>query len=187
MPSRIFYRWFVCLLLWCAAVQAHALTPEAARAMAAGDTDERIAALQRATATPDDATLAFIRAMADDAVKIAGERAIVMQGDQGTDPVTGAPVPVPDDAEDIVNNNRMRGEFDAALAALQLLSPDAAQRRAAIEALKEDTDEARLSLIEKALALEKDTRLQAQLEAIRARILKQAHLVCREVARQQAL
>ena len=171
MPSRIFYRWFVCLLLWCAAVQAHALTPEAARAMAAGDTDERIAALQRATATPDDATLAFIRAMADDAVKVAGERAIVMQGDQGTDPVTGAPVPVPDDAEDIVNNNRMRGEFDAALAALQLLSPDAAQRRAAIEALKEDTDEARLPLIEKALALEKDTRLQAQLEAIRARIL----------------
>ena len=42
---------------------------------------------------------------------------------------------------------------------------------AAIEALKEDTDEARLPLIEKALALEKDTRLQAQLEAIRARIL----------------
>lgn len=119
----------------------------------------------------DYATLAFIRAMADDAVKVAGERAIVMQGDQGTDPVTGAPVPVPDDAEDIVNNNRMRGEFDAALAALQLLSPDAAQRRAAIEALKEDTDEARLPLIEKALALEKDTRLQAQLEAIRARIL----------------
>ena len=171
MPSRIFYRWFVCLLLWCAAVQAHALTPEAARAMAAGDTDERIAALQRATATPDDATLAFIRAMADDAVKVAGDRAIVMQGDQGTDPVTGAEVSVPDDAEDIVNNNRMRGEFDAALAALQLLSPDAAQRRAAIEALKEDTDEARLPLIEKALALEKDTRLQAQLEAIRARIL----------------
>ena len=171
MPSRIFYRWFVCLLLWCAAVQAHALTPEAARAMAAGDTDERIAALQRATATPDDATLAFIRAMADDAVKVAGERAIVLKDGKGLDPVTGAEVSVPDDAEDIVNNNRMRGEFDAALAALQLLSPDAAQRRAAIEALKEDTDEARLPLIEKALALEKDTRLQAQLEAIRARIL----------------
>ncbi|MDD2713476.1 MAG: urea ABC transporter permease subunit UrtB, partial [Simplicispira sp.] len=45
------------------------------------------------------------------------------------------------------------------------------QRRAAIEALKEDTDAARLPLIEKALAQETDTRLQAQLQAIRARIL----------------
>ncbi|MFP5442965.1 MAG: urea ABC transporter permease subunit UrtB, partial [Betaproteobacteria bacterium] len=71
MLSSIFSRLIACLLL-CAAVQAHALTAEAARAMASGDTDERIAALQQAIATPDDATLAFIRAMGEDAVKIAG-------------------------------------------------------------------------------------------------------------------
>ncbi|WP_027994653.1 urea ABC transporter permease subunit UrtB [Simplicispira psychrophila] len=171
MPSTLLYRWLVCLLLWCAAVPAQALTPEAAHAMATGDTDARIAALQQATATPDEATLAFIRAMADDAVKVVGARAIVMQDGKGRDPVTGAEVPVPDDAADIVNNNRMRGEFDAALAALQLRSPDTAQRRAAIEALKEDTDEARLPLVEKALAQEKDAGLQGQLQAIRARIL----------------
>ncbi|RYF38380.1 MAG: urea ABC transporter permease subunit UrtB, partial [Comamonadaceae bacterium] len=133
MFASFFQRLIACLLL-VAAVQAHALTAEAARAMAAGDTDERIAALQSAIATPDDATVAFIRAMADDAVKIAGDKAIVLKDEKGLDPVTGAEVPVPDDAEDIVNNNRMRGEFDAALASLQLMSPDAAQRRAAIEA-----------------------------------------------------
>ncbi|KQB57702.1 MULTISPECIES: urea ABC transporter permease subunit UrtB [Acidovorax] len=170
MLSSIFSRLIACLLL-CAAVQAHALTAEAARAMASGDTDERIAALQQAIATPDDATLAFIRAMGEDAVKIAGGKAIVMKDDKGYDPVSGAEVPVPDDAEDIVNNNRMRGEFDAALASLQLLSPDVAQRRTAIDALREETDEARLPLIEKALAAEKDVALQARLEAIRARIL----------------
>ncbi|GKT24033.1 urea ABC transporter permease subunit UrtB [Acidovorax sp. SUPP3334] len=170
MLPTFFHRLIACLLL-CAAVQAHALTPQAARAMAAGDTDERIAALQQATATPDDATLAFIRAMADDAVKIAGDRAIVLKDGKGLDPATGAQVPVPDDAEDIVNNNRMRGEFDAALASLQLLSPDAAQRRAAIESLKEETDAARLPLIEKALAAEKDAGLRGRLEAIRARVL----------------
>lgn len=170
MLSSIFSRLIACLLL-CAAVQAHALTAEAARAMASGDTDERIAALQQAIATPDDATLAFIRAMGEDAVKIAGDKAIVMKDDKGYDPVSGAEVPVPDDAEDIVNNNRMRGEFDAALASLQLLSPDVAQRRTAIDALREETDEARLSLIEKALAAEKNADLQARLEAIRARIL----------------
>ena len=166
-----FHRLVGCLLLLCAAVQAHALTAEAARAMAVGDTDERIAALQQAIATPDEATVAFIRAMADDAVKVAGGKAIVIKDDKGLDPVTGSQVPVPADAEDIVNNNRMRGEFDAALASLQLLSPDVAQRRAAIDALKEETDEARLPLIEKALAAEHDAGLKARLESIRARML----------------
>ncbi|AVS94036.1 urea ABC transporter permease subunit UrtB [Paracidovorax avenae] len=169
MSTTFFHRLIACLLL-CAAAQAHALTAEAARAMAAGDTDERIAALQQAVATPDEATVAFIRAMADDAVKIAGGRAIVVKDGKGADPVTGAPVNVPDDAEDIVNNNRMRGEFDTALASLQLMSPDVAQRRAAIDALKDESDEARLPLIDKALAAEREPGLKARLEAIRARI-----------------
>lgn len=169
MFSSLFHRLIACLLL-CAAMQAHALTAEAARAMAAGDTDERIAALQQAVVTPDEATVAFIRAMADDAVRIAGGRAIVVKDGKGVDPVTGAPVNVPDDAEDIVNNNRMRGEFDTALASLQLMSPDAAQRRAAIDALKDESDEARLPLIDKALAAEREPGLKARLEAIRARI-----------------
>ena len=170
MLFSTFHRLVACLLL-CAAAQAHALTAEAARAMAAGDTDERIAALQQAIATPDDATVAFIRAMADDAVKIAGGKAIVVKDDKGLDPVTGATVPVPADAEDIVNNNRMRGEFDAALASLQLLSADVAQRRPAVDALREETDEARLPLIEKALAAEQDAGLKSRLSAIRARML----------------
>lgn len=169
MFLSFFHRLIACLLL-CAAAQAHALTAEAARAMAAGDTDERIAALQQAVATPDEATVAFIRAMADDAVKIAGGRAIVVKDGKGVDPVTGAQVSVPDDAEDIVNNNRMRGEFDTALASVQLMSPDAAQRRAAIDALKDESDEARLPLIDKALAAEREPGLKARLEAIRARI-----------------
>ncbi len=170
MFASFFQRLIACLLL-CAAVQAHALTAESARAMAAGDTDDRIAALQAAIATPDEATVAFIRAMADDAVKIAGDRAIVIQDDKGRDPVTGAEVPVPADAEDIVNNNRMRGEFDTALASLQLMSADIAERRTAIDALRGETDEARLPLIEKALAAEQDAGLKARLDTIRARIL----------------
>ena len=187
MPSRIFYRWFVCLLLWCAAVQAHALTPEAARAMAAGDTDERIAALQRATATPDDATLAFIRAMADDAVKVAGDRAIVMQGDQGTDPVTGAEVPVPPDAEDIINNNRMRGEIDTALAGLALFGKDETKRMAAAKALTKEPDAGRLPLLDKALAQETNDKIKTQLELARAATLLDSDDAAQRIAAAQAL
>ena len=149
---------------------AQALTPEAAKAMASGDTDDRIAAIQKAVAAPDAATLAFLQAMADDAVKIAGDKAIVVKDDKGYDPVTGAEVKIPDDAEDIVNNNRMRSEFDTTLAGLQLMAPEQAVRAKAIDALKDETDEARLPLIDKALAAEADAGLKARLQAIRARI-----------------
>jgi urea transport system permease protein len=43
-------------------------------------------------------------------------------------------MPVPASAEGVVSNNRMRGEIDSALAALQLLSPDDAMRMKAAQA-----------------------------------------------------
>ena len=64
------------LLLACAlalglAGGAHALTPEQARAIAAGDsTDARIAALNQAVQTADARTAAFVDALANDAVKL---------------------------------------------------------------------------------------------------------------------
>jgi urea transport system permease protein len=150
---------------------AHALTQAQAFAMAQGDTDARIAALQAAVTQPDAATVAFIRAMADDAVKVAGTAAFVLRDGQAFDPASGAEATVPADAEDIVNNNRMRAEFDTALASLDLLSPDAAARGRAIAALREESDDARLPLVDKAIAAEADAGLRAQLEAIRARML----------------
>ncbi|WPB56202.1 urea ABC transporter permease subunit UrtB [Xylophilus sp. GOD-11R] len=153
-------------LAWSAG--AHALTAEAARAMATGDTDERIAALNQAPA--DAATAAFVQAMSDDAVKITADRVIVVKDDKGFDAATGAEVPIPEDAEDIVNNNRMRGAFEGTLASLKLMSPDRAERVAAIDALREETDESRLPIVEKALAGETDESLKTRLQAIRARI-----------------
>ncbi|QHI99782.1 urea ABC transporter permease subunit UrtB [Xylophilus rhododendri] len=149
---------------------AHALTADAARAMASGDTDERIAALAKATATPDAATAAFVQAMSDDAVKITPQHVIVMKDDKGFDAATGAEVPVPEDAEDIVNNNRMRGAFEGTLASLKLLSRDKAERAAAIAALREESDESRLPVIDQALVAETDAGLKTQLQSIRARI-----------------
>jgi len=149
---------------------AHALTTDAARAMATGDTDDRIAALQKATAAPDAATAAFVQAMSDDAVKITPGHVIVLKDDKGFDAVTGAEVPIPEDAEDIVNNNRMRGAFDGTLASLKLLSKDRSERAAAIDSLREETDESRLPVIDQALAAETDEGLKTRLTAIRSRI-----------------
>jgi len=150
---------------------AHALTSDEARAIAIGESDARIEALNKAVAAADDRTAAFLQALADDAVKVAGDRVLVMKDDKGFDPVTGAELAVPEDAEDVVNNNRMRGEIDTALAALKLFSKDAQLRAAAVAELQKEPDEAKLPLIEKAYAAEQDAAIKEELALVRAAAL----------------
>ena len=60
-----------------ATLSAHALTTDEAKAIASGDTEARIAALDKAVLTADDKTAAFIQAMADDAVKYTEDKVFV--------------------------------------------------------------------------------------------------------------
>lgn len=154
-----------------AALNAHALTAAEAQAIAIGETDARIEALNQAIATADDKTAAFLQALGDDAVKAAGGKVYIVRDGQGTDPLTGAAVEVPADAEDVVSNNRMRGEIDSALASLRLFSPDARLRREAVASMQKEPDESKLPLIEKAYAAEKDEGIKAQLAMVRAAAL----------------
>jgi urea transport system permease protein len=150
---------------------AHALTAAEVRAIATGETDARIEALNKAVATADDKTAAFIQALVDDAVKVAGDKVLVVKDDKGFDPVSGAETPVPADAEDVINNNRMRGELDTAMAALKLFSKDAKLRAEAVATLRNESDESRLPLIEKAYAGETDAQIKEQLGLVRAAVL----------------
>jgi urea transport system permease protein len=148
-----------------------AFTADQAKAMAIGETEARVQALIKAAADPDEKTADFIQALADDAVKTAGGQVFVVKGDKVSDPVTGAALALPADAEDVINNNLMRGELDNALAALALFSKDEKQRRAAIKTLAGGSDESRLPLIEKAYAAETVPQLKSQLAVLRAAIL----------------
>jgi urea transport system permease protein len=78
---------------------------------------------------------------------------------------------VPEGAEDLINNNRMRGELDNALAALKLFNKDDKLRMEGVKALLKEPDEARLPLVEKALAAEGNPTIKAQLELARAAAL----------------
>lgn len=147
---------------------AHALTADEARAIASGDSEARIAALNKAVLTADEKTAAFIQAMSDDAVKYTEDKVFVMKDDKGYDPVTGAELKVPDTAEDVVNNNLMRGALDAAQAALKLTSKEDAVRAEAAQALFKEPDESRLPMVEKALAAETNPKIKSQLELVRA-------------------
>ena len=156
-----------CLLAW----PCVALTVEEANAMAAGDTDARIEAIGKAMPTADDKTAAFLQALSDDSVKLLQGRAFIARDDRALDPVTHAEFVVPEGAEDVINNNRMRGVLDSALAALKLFSKDDAVRLAAAGQLQRDADESKLPLIEKALDKEQNADIKALLGMVRAAAL----------------
>ena len=150
--------------------QASALTPAQATRLAVGDTDARIAALQQVLAEPDAATARYLQALLDDAVRVRGDRVWVLRDGQSLDAVTQQGVALPADAEEVINNNRMRGELASALAALQLFAADAPARRAAATALLKEPDPSKLALLDRAIAAEADAGVKAQLALARAAI-----------------
>ena len=141
-----------------------ALTNDEALALASGETDDRIAAMGRVLGKADERTEALLRALGDDAVKLAGQKVLIVRGESATDAVTGDAVTLPEDAEDVMINNRLRGEIDAALAGLKLLSPDASQRQAAALALLKEPDASRVPMLQAALAKEEQGKIRQLIE-----------------------
>jgi urea transport system permease protein len=155
--------------------------------LASGESDTRIAALNQLIAQPSEAALVLIQAMSDDAVKRAGDKVFIVRNDKATDAVTGQAVTLPADAEDVVNNNRMRSELEGALAAVKLFNPDEKQRQQAVKALQEGADENKLALVEKALGQEANPEIKDALGLIRASILLNASDVAKRLEAAKSL
>jgi urea transport system permease protein len=151
--------------------QAHALTADEARAIAIGETEDRLTALSKAVVDADEKTVAFLQALSDDQVKTLGDKVFVVQADKAVDPVTGATLALPGDAEDVINNNQMRGELDNALAAARLFSKDDAVRAASVKTLLAEPDENKLPIVEKAFAAEAVPAIRSQLGLLRGALL----------------
>ena len=94
---------------------AWALDAAQARAIAVGDGDARIAALQDAVTRADPGLAAFAQALLDDAVKTTATGVFIVHDDKVVDATTNAPTTLPEGAEDVVNNNRMRAAFEGNL------------------------------------------------------------------------
>ena len=169
MPKRLHQLLLAAVL--CASGQAYSLTGDQAKAIAIGEGDDRIEALRAAVAGADDKTVAFIQALSDDAVKVVAGAPVIVKIDKAVDPVSGTETALPDTAEDVMNNNRMRGEIDTAMASLKLLSTDAAVRRDAVKTLQGEVDESKLPLIDKAFAQETVPDIKDRLGLLRAAAL----------------
>jgi urea transport system permease protein len=167
MFQKIF---LLCLLLWMP-FSAHSLTVQQARAMATGDNDERSSAIAQAVLAGDPSLESFLLSLLNDEVKVAGELVFVQRDGKTMSLATGAEAALPADAEDVSNNNRLRSEIESAIASLKLLSGDVPARTAAIKQLKEQPDDSRLPLIDKALAVETDATLKSELGLLRSALL----------------
>ena len=161
---------FLLLTIWSTST-AWALSPDLAYRIAAGESEARLAALNEAVLAADPALGPYAQAILDDAVKVAAGRAYIVRDDKATDAATGTAATLPEGAEDVVNNNRMRREFEGALAALKLFSSDKNERAKAITELKSAADEGKLVLIEKAEKTETDADLKVQLALLKATAL----------------
>ena len=152
---------------------ALALDKAAVEKLATGETDERAAAISALVAEGDARAAAFLQAVAEGEVQTVdakgGKRVLIVKGGQATDAVTGEKVdPVPEGAEDVVANNRLRKEIEGALAALKLIAPERETRLAAARELAGGADASMLPLVMKALAKETDPAIKPVLEIIAA-------------------
>ena len=153
-------RWLRSLILLffvSGAASAHALSPADALALADGDSETRIATLNRLAAEADDQAHALMKALADGAVKVQGERVLIVADDGSTtDAITGETVAATDEAQDAIVNNRMRSALETAMAVRNLFGTDVTAQRDAAKLLQraafDEPDAAQIPLVEKALA-----------------------------------
>ncbi len=139
---RVFALALACLAL--ANPASAAIDPALVKRLAAGDNDEKVAAIAEIVATGDPAALALFRSMADGELKV--------------------------DGEEVVANNRLRRELEGAMAVMKLVSPQIEVRRAAVKELSGGADDSILPAVRKALAKETDPDLKAALGLIAATI-----------------
>ena len=162
------------LLLALAANAPPALAIDAAAVhqLALGDTSEdRIAAINALVESGDEQAEPLLRALLAGSVQTSGDRVLIVSGDSAVDAVTGQRVsPLPEDASDVVMNNRVRGVLDAAVSALRLVSRDRDERLKAARELAEDPRAAALPIVRRALARETDPDVKGVLEIVAASI-----------------
>lgn len=169
---RVLVAWFskAALMLWfCAQVWSAqaAIDPSLLKPLAGDDPDARIEAVTQIAALANTDAQKILDAINNDALYAtpAGD-VLIVTDTTAFNPATDKTGPIPEDAEAITVNNRLRGVVAGALSGLKLFSHERNVRLAAATALLTTADAAQTPLISKALAAEKDTEIQAVLTQV---------------------
>jgi urea transport system permease protein len=130
--------------------------------LGADDSDARVEAIRKLTATQDPRAAVILNALLNDALVLIddGKRAAIVVDGRLLDAATGTEIgPAPERLEPLIVNNRLRGEIDTALAALNLASPVVSTRLAAARSLQGSDNEELLPLVQRALERETDAQV----------------------------
>lgn len=137
--------------------------------LAAQDSDEQIEAIHQLGAAGSQQVLAVLKALSEDALYTAGDQVYYLQGTQPVDAVTGQVLSaVPDNADTVIINNRVRSELEETLAGLKLLDADPGVRQAAATSILDSPSVQQLPLIQKALTRESNPAIRHILDQAQA-------------------
>jgi urea transport system permease protein len=165
MLSKLF---LMCCLCFASAAQA-TIAPALLAPLTGGDPDARVEAVAKIGALANDDATRLLNALKNGALYATLDgRVLIVTDDKAYDPATGATGPIPEGADGVMVNNRLRGAVDDALSALKLFSPDRALRLAAVTELQKSVTLAQAPLIEKALARETDPEILPLLQLVAA-------------------
>ena len=151
--------------------RAFALDAALVKQIAFGDNDEKITAIRKLVEQGDADAVPLLSALGEGEVQSAGERVLIVRGELATDAVTGEKLAqLPEARDDVIVNNRVRGEIANAVAALRLLSPKRELRAQAVKELETGASAEMLPLVRRALEKEKDREIRAALVQVAATI-----------------
>jgi urea transport system permease protein len=140
-----------------------ALDPAQVNQLAAEDSSDKVAAIRQLTQTADPDAVRVLKAMAEDGLFLAGDKAVIIDGDQAFDAATGTKMRMPANPESVTVNNRIRGELAGALAALELFDAERAVRLASARKLQSKVAPDMAPLLARALEKESDGEIKALL------------------------
>jgi urea transport system permease protein len=95
-------RYLFAFLLYACCASAHAaLDAQQVRRLAAEDSSDKVAAIEQLTQTADPDAVRVLKAMADDSLFLAGDRVVIVDGEQAFDAATGRAIALPENPESI--------------------------------------------------------------------------------------
>ncbi|MBK1681267.1 urea ABC transporter permease subunit UrtB [Rhodocyclus tenuis] len=140
-----------------------ALDATQVRALAAEDSSDKVVAIRQLTQTADPDALRVLKAMSEDNLYLAGERAVIIDGERAFDAASGEAIRMPASPEAVTVNNRIRGELAGALAALKLFDAERDVRLASAQKLQSKVSADMAPLLARALEKESDGEIRALL------------------------
>ncbi len=163
------------LLAWLASLPLQAaagVDPALLAPLSGDDTDARLQAIAALGELPDPGAAAVLEALGEGRLYAGGDGRLLIGdgGPRAADAATGAAAELPADAEAVMVNNRLRRAIEAALAGARLYADQPAVRLAAARRLQQTGDPARLPMLAKALAAERDPAVRDALEIAQANL-----------------